>query len=48
VRTIPAAPTGLSFVDCLNPASEVLSRDLDDIVARYAPLPFTDYLARPQ
>lgn len=46
VRSVSAAPTGLTIVDRLSPGSEMLSRRYDEIVERYSPLSWNDYLAR--
>lgn len=40
VRTLPLRPTGLAVVTGLNPNSTVLRDSFDEIVARFAPLPF--------
>jgi O-methyltransferase len=45
VRSVSAAPTGLTIVDRLSPTSEVLSRRYDEVVERYSRASWNDYLA---
>ncbi len=44
--TIPCAPSGLTVIENLNPASTVLWTHYSDTVARFEKAPFTDFISR--
>ncbi|MEC9466431.1 MAG: hypothetical protein VX834_11630 [Myxococcota bacterium] len=44
IQTLPAAPSGLTLISCLDPESTVLSERFDEISHAFAPLGY-DYLA---